>query len=164
MQKNSGKMTDPWKDFVKGVVANNGLALEFVSGGWLGLIFDGSLGGRADEVANIIYFDRLMTRYSIQTNRRQRERERDLELLHCKCASNRFLSSIVFSCAWGVACSYAVISCCTELLVSFCFTFWLRHEAYPMTRMFAWKLSVTEVKLWSIARHRCVSWIVSSFR
>ena len=77
MQKNSGKMTDPWKDFVKGVVANNGLALEFVSGGWLGLIFDGSLGGRADEVANIIYFDRLMTRYSIQTNRRQRERERE---------------------------------------------------------------------------------------
>ena len=64
---------------MKGVVANNGLALEFVSGGWLGLIFDGSLGGRADEVANIIYFDRLMTRYSIQTNRRQRERERETQ-------------------------------------------------------------------------------------
>ena len=77
MQNNIGKMTDPWKDFVKGVVANNGLALEFVSGGWLGLIFDGSLGGTPDEVAYILYFDKLVTRYSIRTNRRQRERERE---------------------------------------------------------------------------------------
>jgi hypothetical protein len=62
---------------VKGVVANNGLALEFVSGGWLGLIFDGSLGGTPDEVAYILYFDKLVARYSIRTNRRQRERERE---------------------------------------------------------------------------------------
>ena len=55
--------------------------------------------------------------------------------------------------------SYTTVLYCNYLLHFVLITFWLRHQAYPMTRMFAWKLSVTEVKLWSIARHRCVSWI-----
>ena len=116
---------------MKGVVANNGLALEFVSGGWLGLIFDGSLGGTPDEVAYILYFDKLVTRYSIRTNRRQRERERERERERLRVAALQMFTPLAschpsFSHVLEVWLAH-ILSYTTvlQLFASFCFNYFL---------------------------------------
>lgn len=82
------------EDFVKNAVANNGLALEFVSGGWIQQAW--------------------MLAISVPKN-------------WCQMVAGYTLSHLV-------------------------------SQAYPMTKMFAWKPLVKEAKPWSIALHRCVSW------